>query len=208
MKNNNYSAMNQAYSLSQLRNNPEYLAMINADADLKENLQSVIKYILDSIDVNKAEGFLLDYIGLLVGISRKYFDISAYFSYNRADVNTEKFIWFSEPDTDFVAPSGTLGDIDFRARIKAKAAANTSRCTREENINIIKNMTFAKKVKIKNVAPMLLDITLVGDNLFLTQNIKSDIESVLGRGVGIRNLMTEKTNADTKTIKTRRDFTR
>lgn len=199
MKKNDYSALNQAYSLSQLRNNPEYLAMINADADLKENLQSVIEYILDSIDIDKAEGFLLDYIGLLVGISRKYFDISAYFSYNRADVNTEKYIWFSEPDADFVAPSGTLEDIDFRARIKAKAAANTSKCTREQNISIIKNMTFARHVKIKNVAPMLLDVKLIGDNLFLTQNIKSDIESVLGRGVGIRNLMTESENGNSKT---------
>ena len=200
MNNLDYFALNQAYSLGQFRNNPEYMALIGADAGLKDNLQKNAQYLLDSIDINLAEGVFLDYWGWLVGISRRYFDISAYFSYNRADVNTEKYIWFSEPETDFVAPSGSLEDRDFRARIKAKAGANTSKCTREENISIIKNMTFARHVKIKNVDIMLLDVTLVGDNLFFTQDTKSDIELVLGSGVGIRNLMTENENDNTKTI--------
>lgn len=200
MKNLDYFALNQAYSIGQFRNNPEYMALIGADAGLKDNLQKNAQYLLDSIDINLAEGVFLDYWGWLVGISRRYFDISAYFSYNRADVNTEKYIWFSEPETDFVAPSGSLEDRDFRARIKAKAGANTSKCTREENISIIKNMTFARHVKIKNVDIMLLDVTLVGDNLFFTQDTKSDIELVLGSGVGIRNLMTENENGNTKTI--------
>lgn len=200
MNNLDYFALNQAYSLGQFRNNPEYMALIGADAGLKDNLQKNAQYLLDSIDINLAEGVFLDYWGWLVGISRRYFDISAYFSYNRADVNTEKYIWFSEPETDFVAPSGSLEDRDFRARIKAKAGTNTSKCTREENISIIKNMTFARHVKIKNVDIMLLDVTLVGDNLFFTQDTKSDIELVLGSGVGIRNLMTENENGNTKTI--------
>lgn len=200
MNNLDYFALNQAYSLGQFRNNPEYMALIGADAGLKDNLQKNAQYLLDSIDINLAEGVFLDYWGWLVGISRRYFDISVYFSYNRADVNTEKYIWFSEPETDFVAPSGSLEDRDFRARIKAKVGANTSKCTREENISIIKNMTFARHVKIKNVDIMLLDVTLVGDNLFFTQDTKSDIELVLGSGVGIRNLMTENENGNTKTI--------
>lgn len=200
MKNLDYFALNQAYSLGQFRNNPEYIALIGADAGLKDNLQKNAQYLLDSIDINLAEGVFLDYRGWLVGISRRYFDISAYFSYNRADVNTEKYIWFSEPETDFVAPSGSLEDRDFRARIKAKAGANTSKCTREENISIIKNMTFARHVKIKNVDIMLLDVTLVGDNLFFTQDTKSDIELVLGSGVGIRNLRVERENGSTETI--------
>ena len=200
MNNLDYFALNQAYSLGQFRNNPEYMALIGADAGLKDNLQKNAQYLLDSIDINLAEGVFLDYWGWLVGISRRYFDISAYFSYNRADVNTEKYIWFSEPETDFVASSGSLEDRDFRARIKAKAGANTSKCTREENISIIKNMTFARHVKIKNVDIMLLDVTLVGDNLFFTQDTKSDIELVLGSGVGIRNLRVERENGSTETI--------
>lgn len=200
MNNLDYFALNQAYSLGQFRNNPEYMALIGADAGLKDNLQKNAQYLLDSIDINLAEGVFLDYWGWLVGISRRYFDISVYFSYNRADVNTEKYIWFSEPEIDFVAPSGSLEDRDFRARIKAKAGANTSKCTREENISIIKNMTFARHVKIKNVDIMLLDVTLVGDNLFFTQDTKSDIELVLGSGVGIRNLRVERENGSTETI--------
>lgn len=200
MKNLDYSALNQAYSLGYLRCIKEYLAMIDADAELKDGIQKNVRYLLDSIDIDKAEGKFLDFRGWLIGISRQYFDIQAYFSYNREDVNTEKYIWFSEPETDFVAPNGTLEDVDYRARIKAKAGANTSRCTREENIAIIKNMTFARKVKIKNVSPMMLDITLVGDNLFFSQDTKSDIETVLGSGVGIRNLMTEKSDGNTKTL--------
>lgn len=200
MKNLDYSALNQAYSLGQFRSNPDYMALINSDADLKEGLQANVNYLLNSINLDKAEGVFLDNWGLLVGITRQFFDIAAYFSYNRADVNTEKYIWFSEPESDFVVPSGTLEDIDYRARVKAKVGANISKCTREENIAIIKNMTFARKVKIKNVDVMLLDVTLVGDNLFFTQDTKSDIESILGSGVGIRNLMTESTNGNTKTI--------
>lgn len=188
MKNLDYYKENQKYSISQLRAIPEYLALIKTDAHFKGKLQDNLKYILDSIDIDKAEGFLLDNIGWLVGISREFFNLSAYFSYNRADVNTEKYIWFSEPESDYIVPVGSLDDINFRARVKAKAYANHSKCTREENIAVIKNMTFADKVIIKNVAPLLLDITLIGSNIFVTQTIQSDIESVLGRGVGIRNL--------------------
>jgi hypothetical protein len=192
MKKNNYQILNQKYSISQLRACKEYLALIGADADLKESLQNNLQKILDSTDINKADGFLLDNIGALVGTSRGYFDVSVYFKINSDDVNTEKYIWFSEPQTDFIAPSGSLEDRNFRARIRAKAGANISKCTREANINIIKNMTFAEKVIIKNVAPMLLDITIKGSNLFISQDLKGDIESILGRGVGIRNLVVER----------------
>lgn len=191
MRNNDYSTLNQKYSISQLRNCPEYLALINADAELKNALQSVLSYILKSIDIDKAEGFLLDYIGLLIGTSRGYFDTNQYFRINSPDVNVEKYIWFSEPQTDFVVPAGSLSDINFRARIKAKSGANVSRCTREENIKIIKNMTFAEQVKITNSQPLVLDITISGSNLLITQQLQKDIENILGNGVGIGKLLTE-----------------
>lgn len=196
MKKNDYKVLNQKYSISQLRACQEYLAMIYADADLKENMQNGVKYLLDSIDIDKAEGVFLDYIGWLVGTSRGYFDTGAYFKINSPDVNTEKYIWFSQPETDFIAPTGSLEDRNFRARIKAKAGCNISKCTREDNINVIKNMTFANEVIIKNVAPLELDITIRGANLFVSQDLKSDIESVLGEGVGIRNLRVENTNGN------------
>lgn len=191
MRQVDYSKLNQKYSISQLRGCPEYLALINADADLKENLQTVLFYLINFANIDVSSGFLLDFIGWLVGTSRDYFDLSQYFKINSPDVNVQKYIWFSEPATDFVAPRGSLADVYFRARIKAKIGANTSKCTREANINVIKNLTYADTVTITNPAPMLLDIKIKGKNLFLSQHLKDDIERVLGNGVGIRNLTTE-----------------
>ena len=185
MKQNNYNVLNQQYSISQLRSIPEYMALIGCDASAKDDIQKGLRYVLDSLDIDKAEGFLLDYIGWLVGTTREYFDISDYFSINRADVNVEKYIFFKNQQNNAI---GSLNDAYFRARTKAKAYANHSRATREENIRVIKNMTFADSVIIENVSPLLLDITLIGSNLFITDTIRTDIESVLGCGVGIRNL--------------------
>lgn len=185
MKQNDYNVLNQKYSISQLRAIPEYLALIGADAYFKDELQKNLKYILNSIDINKAEGFILDDIGWLVGTTREYFDTSDYFCLNRADVNEEKYIYFRNQDTN---ATSSLGDANFRSRIKAKAYANHTRATREENIQVIKNMTFADSVIIENVAPLMLDITISGSNLFITDTLRTDIESILGCGVGIRNL--------------------
>ena len=49
-------------------------------------------------------------------------------------------------------------------------------------------MTNANKVKIKKEAPMVLDITLVGDNIFYTQTLLEDINNILGMGVGVKDL--------------------
>lgn len=184
MKQVNYNIEHQKYSISQLRNVPEYMALIGASAYFDDKLQGVIQKILDSIDINKAEGVLLDYIAWLVGTSRSFFDTSDYFSVNRADVNVGKYIYFENADVQ----TGSLQDVKLRQRIKAKAYANHSKCTREDNIQVIKNMTFADKVIIKNIDTMLLDIILIGSNIITTENLRGDIESVLGRGVGIRNL--------------------
>ena len=187
MKTVDYNTEHQKYSISQFRNVPDYLALTNTSAFFDDKLQEIIQKLLDGIDINYAEGFLLDYIAWLVGTSREYFDISDYFCLNRADVNVSKYIYFQNADVQL----GSLQDSKFRQRIKAKSYANHSRCTREDNIYVIKNMTFADKVIIENVAPMMLDITLIGSNIIITENSRADIESVLGRGVGLRNLEIE-----------------
>lgn len=191
MRRNDYSKLNQRYSISEIRSCEEYTAFMDADAKLKEDLQIVLFYLLNFADIDNSSGFLLDFLGWLVGTSRDYFDVSQYFKINSPDVNVPKYIWFSEPATDFIAPRGTLSDAFFRARIRAKIGANTSKCRREDNINIIKNMTYADKVIITNPAPMVLDIKIKGKNLFLSQRLKEDIEQILGNGIGIRNFETE-----------------
>lgn len=175
----------QFYAVSQFRQNPDYTNLCEVIGKDFNDLKKISQYILDCVDIDNASGIWLDYIGWLVGTTREYFNISQFFSVNSADVNVEKYIWF---------PSQTVGQISdlkdnlFRKRIYAKIGYNISTGTREENIYILKNMTNANHVKIKKVAPMTLDITIIGDAILYTQTLIEDINNALGMGVGIRNL--------------------
>lgn len=175
------------YSISQFRNIPEYVKMCEAFAVGLTTIQSAVDYLSDMIDLDKAEGIWLDYIAWLVGTKRSSYDITQYFCVNESHLNVEKYFYFEGIST---LDSGSLDDVYLRKRIKAKIAFNTSRATRNENIRIIKGMINADKVVISNVSPMVLDITIYGDNLFYpsTQALRTTIENMLGNGVGIRNL--------------------
>lgn len=189
MKRLDYSYLNQKYSLGQFRNVPEYLAIMNCDASLKEGIQNCLYYILKNLDIDKAEGFLLEYIADLVGTSRTFFDAGNYFRTNAEDVNVEKQIWFSQSDSVSNVSIGSLSDVNLQRRVKAQIGINTSRCTREDNIRVIKDMFLADSVKISNSSPMMLDIEITGENLLVSQTPRADIEAVLGNGVGINNLV-------------------
>lgn len=173
------------YSISEFRNIPEYVKLCEAFCVGLSKIQNGVNYLSDAIQLDKAEGIWLDYIGWLVGITREYSDITKFFCVNAEDVNALKYFWFKDQS---VGINGTLDDELFRRRIYAKIGYNTSKCTRNENIKIIKNMTFADHVVINNVDIMTLDITLYGDNVFETQNMIKNIETILGDGVGIRTL--------------------
>ena len=138
------------------------------------------------ITLDKAEGIWLDYIGWLVGTKRdELTDTSPFFCANAEDVNEEKYFWFANQS---ISSNITLTDENFKRLIKAKIGYNVSTCTRNENIRNIKYITFADHCIIDNVEPMVLDITLYGDNILSIQNLKQKIETFLGDGVGIRNL--------------------
>ena len=175
----------QFYAISQLRQNPDYINLCEVIGNDFNDLKKVSQYILDCINIDKASGIWLDYIGWLVGTTREYFNIARFFSVNSYDVNVQKYIWF---------PGSSLGSIDnlndelFRKRIYAKIGYNISTGTRKENKYIIKNMTNANRVKIKRVAPMTLDITIIGNEIIETNTLLDDINNILGMGVGIRNL--------------------
>ncbi|MBO7527453.1 MAG: DUF2612 domain-containing protein [Clostridia bacterium] len=80
------------YSISQFRNIPEYVKMCEAFAVGLGSIQSAVDYLSDMIDVDKAEGIWLDYIGWLVGVKRTDLtDTSAFFCTNAEDVNKEKY---------------------------------------------------------------------------------------------------------------------
>lgn len=171
----------QFYAVSQLRLNPDYQNLCQVIGQDFNDLKKISEYILKSINIDEAEGIWLDYLGWLVGTTRVYFDLGDFFSVNSDDVNVDKYFWF--PGTAFGGESN-LDDVFFRKRIYAKIGYNISKGTREENIYILKNLTFAKKVIIKRVAPLVLDITLIGNDIIQTPTFKEDVEKVLGLCVG------------------------
>ena len=174
------------YSISQYRVVPEYVKICEAFCVGLGTIQNSIDYLSDMIDLDKAQGIWLDYIGWVVGVKRdELTDVSDFFSVNAEDLNIEKYFWFANQTQ---GNNITLQDEYYRSLIKAKIGYNTSRCTREDNIKNIKNMTFANHCIIDNVEPMVLDITLYGDNILNMQNMREQIEKLLGDGVGIRNL--------------------
>lgn len=175
----------QYYAVSQLRQNPDYINLCEVIGQDFNDLKKISEYILKCINIDEAEGVWLDYIGWLVGTTRVYFDIGDFFSVNSDDLNAEKYFYF--PGTT-IGGETNLDDVFFRKRIYAKIGYNISKGTREENIYILKNLTFAKRVLIKRVAPLVLDITLIGNDIIQTPTFKEDIEKVLGLCVGTRTI--------------------
>lgn len=174
------------YAVSQLRVNEDYKNFCEIIGKCFNDLKKVSSYLLNSKDIDTASGIWLDYIGWLVGTTREVFDISQFFSVNSPDLNVEKYIWFPGQT---VGSATNLNDDLFRRKIYAKIGYNISKGTRNENNYIIKNMTFADKIKIRRYAPMQLDIYLQGDNIIITPTFRQDIEKVLGQGVGIHELV-------------------
>lgn len=175
------------YSISQFRNIPEYVKICEAFALGAVTVQDAVDYLSNMIDIEKAEGIWLDYIAWLVGTDREAYNILDFFCVNSPHLNVEKYFYFEgiTPDS-----KGNLIDVLLRKRIRAKIGYNTSKCTRNENIRIIKGIFNAEKVVIANVSPMLLDITLYGDEIIYpsVESIRGSIENILGCGVGVRNL--------------------
>ena len=196
------------YSLSQFRNVPEYVAICDAIAKGMSTIQDGVDYLSNMIDIDKAEGVWLDYIGALVGEYRsEYIDTDKYFCVNAEDVNESKFFYF--PNNSIDGSGTTLSDDLFRGQIKAKIAYNNSKGTREDNIQIFKNYTNAIKVVISKYAPMLLDVTLYpyNNNFVNSPNLREQLEQFLSNGVGINDLnifylrWTEKSQIDKNILK-------
>lgn len=189
---NDFYLKMQEYSISCLRTNPDYLLVCKCIGEDFNNLQKTSEYLLNMANIDKAEGVYLDYIGWLVGTTRTYFNIAKFFSVNSDDLNINKYFWFANQK---IGQTASLSDTLFRRRIYAKISYNTTKGTREDNIYIIKNMSFADKVLIKSpnsktdsTEPMCLTVTLIGDNILETNTLLDDIENILGTGVGLIRL--------------------
>ena len=172
------------YSISEFRIIPEYVKMCEAFAVGCDTIQSSVNYLSDMIDLDKAEGVWLEYIGALVGQPRgQIIDTDQFFCVNASDVNKLKRFYFPSLNVNSSGVSN-LNDSLFKGQIRAKIAYNISNGTREDNIRIIKQMVNADKVIIENVSPMELAITLYGENI-ITTDIKSRIEQILAPGIGV-----------------------
>lgn len=185
----NYNLL-QDNVISVLRNYPRFLTLLKCIAPRLDNLQDIANYLCENTKLDFAEGIWLDYIGWLVGTTRDTFDILQYFCVNAEHLNVEKLFYFEGVSS---LGRGSLQDVYFRKKIKAKVAYNTSRATRNENIKIIQGMFNADLVIITKVEPMVLDITIYGDNIYYpsTASLRDSIIKILGNGVNIRNLVTK-----------------
>lgn len=163
------------FSISKLRANQAYVKMCEAHCVGMNSIQNAIDYMSNALNVDKASGVWLDYIGWLVGTNRQYFDASEFFKVNSPDLNTEKYFYFP---TETTWTQGTLNDVLFRQRIKAKIGYNVSKGTREENLAIIKNMTNADKVIITKTYDFNPDsITVVGSPTITSDGVASGFSS-------------------------------
>lgn len=174
----------QFYAISQLRQNPDYLEFCQLIGDDYNDLKKVSEFILKSVNIDEAEGIWLDYLAWLVGTSRQYINLNQLFFVNVPHINVPKNFYFVSRGINV---SGHINDNFLRRRIYAKIAYNNSKGTRNENNFIIKNLTNAERVIIKRVAPMLLDVTLIGD-IDISFSRRTDLEPVIGNGVGIRHI--------------------
>ena len=184
----NYRELLDEYIISPFRGKDGVKETLNAISEQYSKIQNDLYSLLNWTSIDTAEGDLLDYIGFLFGITRDYFDISQYICLNVDDINRSKYFFFREGG---VGPNtGSLSDMDFRNRIKAKIASKFSNHTRNENIYVIKNMTFAENVEISKPSTMMLNVNLVGDrdNMFITDKTLAEVEGVLGYGVGLNAL--------------------
>ena len=174
-------------SISKFRVNPAYIKCCEAHAVGLGSIQDAIDYMSNCLNVDIATGIWLDYIGWLVGTTRKNFDISKYFCVNAPDINVEQEFFFP---TETNWTQGSLNDTIFRQRIKAKIGYNISKGTREENLFIIKNLTNADNVIITKEEVLLLNVHLYGDNIIFSNinSLRSDIQNIFGVTVGLNNL--------------------
>ena len=175
------------YALPYLRTNEDVVALLKAIGLRFTNLQTAIVYLLNTLDIRKARGVWLDYAGAEVGAQRDEDDYGNYFCVNRLHINEEKLFYFLTSGTDPESPL-SLNDAQFLQKIFAYIGANTSCCTRNENIAIIKTITNADSVIIKKVARCTLTIDITGNALITTQNTIRYIQQVLCDGVFLQEI--------------------
>lgn len=184
-------------TISSLRNNDGYIKLCEAHCIGLGKIQDTIDYMSDCLNVDVANGVWLDNIGYLVGIDRTAFDISRYFCVNSPDINVKKEFYFPKSS---IWTKGTLNDILFRQRIRAKIGYNISNGTRNNNLEIIKGLTNADKVVITHAtAYNSTPFAVIGAPAISTEGIANGF----GKGNAISTIINK---TPTKSIKIKGRF--
>lgn len=174
-------------SITSLRENDGYKKLCEAHCQGMISIQNAVDFLTNALNVDKASGVFLDYIGWLVGTTRVAFNMGDFFCVNSADINVQKYFYFPS-STKWL--QGQLSDVLFRQRIKAKIGYNISNGTREENLYIIKNLTNADRVVITKAVYKKLNVHLFGEDIIFSSvnSLKDDIQNIFGLTIGLNNL--------------------
>ena len=184
MKTYDYKSLALRYIIPYLRTNTDISAILYAIGETFNNLQEAVEALLTQLNLHNARGVWLDKIGAEVGAERDEKDFGDYFCVNRSHINTEKYFYFTTSGTN---PQSTisLDDAQYIQKILAYIGTNTSSGTREDVINIVKTITGASKVIIKEVDTNVLSINIIGEQILLTQNTLNYIKGTVADGISI-----------------------
>ena len=189
MKMYDYKTKGLEFILSYFRANSDISKFIETIAVRFNVLQEAIKYLLDSLDIKKARGQRLDYIGAEVGASRDEVDYGNYFCVNRLQVNQGINFYFSTSGTDPKTPI-SLSDAEYWQKIFAYIGANSASGDMEELIKIIKIITGADDVFILRGNFGGIKIKICGPELLMTRNTILYIKQLLGSGIYLEEIIT------------------
>lgn len=171
MKYRDYKVEILKYIIPYFRQNTDIKNILLAIGMRFNALQDIIVELLDNLTISKAHGFLLDNIGKEVGTERDEVNYGDYFCVNLPHINVTKRFMASNLNPESVI---ILEDAEFIQKIMAVIGGNMSSGTRNENLNIIKMITNAEKVVIKQ--PLIFNknaFTVVGNPTITDDGIAS-----------------------------------
>lgn len=184
-----YEVQALRYCLPYLRCNKDVKTILKTIGKQFNNIQAVILYLLNTLQIDKARGVWLDLIGAEVGALRDDVDFGDYFCANAEHVNVEKRFWFTNSGEN---PENhiTLNDAEFINKIYAYIASDTSSGTQNEIINIVKFLTGADNVIVSKSGTCVISLNLIGDadKIRLTANIVNYIRTTLASGVYLEEI--------------------
>ena len=175
--------------LSHFRMNSDIAAIVKSIAIRFDSLQSIVEYLLNCLNISKARGQRLDYIGAEVGASRDEVDYGSYFCVNRLHINEDVNFYFLSSGDDPRTPL-SLPDAEYIQKIFAYVGANSSCGEMESILKTIQKITNVANVEVVQSQNGGLKINICGDGLIITRNTLTYIKQILGDGIYLEEITT------------------